>query len=61
MTVTKPISRVNFSEILTTSCGACDRENFDALNNPKQRGNNLIFSVKILQRALVKMRIARSI
>ena len=56
LSISKPISRVNFSEIITTSCGACDRENFDALNNPKQRQNNVIFSVKILQQALVRMR-----
>ena len=56
LTITKPISRVNFSEIITTSCGACDRDNFDALNNPKNGGNNVIFSVKMLQQALVRMR-----
>ena len=56
LTITKPIIRVNFSDIITTSCGACDRENFDVLNNPKQRENNVIFSVKILQQALVRMR-----
>ena len=56
LTITKPISRVNFLEIITTSCGACDRDNFDALNNPKNGGNNVIFSVKMLQQALVRMR-----
>lgn len=54
--INKPISRVNFSEIITTSCGACDRENFDALNNPKQGGVDVFFSVKTLQQALVSMR-----
>ena len=56
LTTIKPISRVNYSEIITTSCGACDRDNFDALNNPKNGGNNVIFSVKMLQQALVRMR-----
>lgn len=56
LTITKPISRVNYSEIITTSCGACDRDNFDALNNPKNGGSNVIFSVKMLQQALVRMR-----
>ena len=54
--IKKQINRVNFSEIITTSCGACDRENFDALNYHKKREINLIFSVKILQKSLLKMR-----
>ena len=56
LSITKPINRVNFSEIITTSCGACDRENFEAVNYPKNGKTNLIFSVKILQQALVMMR-----
>ena len=56
LSISKPINRVNFSEIITTSCGACDRENFEAVNYPKKGKTNLIFSVKILQQALVMMR-----
>lgn len=50
------ISRKNYSELVMSSCGACDRNDFETIVNGDFQSKKPIFSIKKLHLSLVKMK-----
>ena len=50
------LKRLNYSEIVSSSCGACDRDEFNTLSDGIPQSTRPLFSVKLLAKSLEEMR-----
>ena len=50
------LKRLNYSEIVSSSCGACDRDGFNTLSDGIHQSTRPLFSLELLTKSLEEMR-----